>query len=150
GQDVTELVRAIDGRYVDRAGRGRFQGLTHDHWIEVDLGDDAPRDGPLLLIARGWTHPTNSSINVALSQGKHDGPRPLSLEAPDGRGGWKTALPALGSPAGKDKTMLIPLDGLPRRFRLRTNMEIYWDFLGTAIELDPALAKVQRPTPASA
>jgi tetratricopeptide (TPR) repeat protein len=152
GKDVTDLVRAIDGRYVDRAGRGRFQGLTRDHWIEVDLGDDAPRDSPLLLIARGWLHPTNSSINVALSQGNHDAPRPLSLEVPDGKGGWKLALPALGFPAGKDKTMLIRLDGLgeSRRFRLRTNMEIFWDYLGYATELEEKLARMQRPALASA
>jgi Tfp pilus assembly protein PilF len=158
GKEVTELVRAVDGRYVDRAGRGRFQGLTHDHWIEVDLGDEAPRAGPVLLVARGWLHPTNSSINVALAQGKHDGPRPLSLEIPDGKGGWKSALPALGFPAGKDKTMLIRLDGIDgidgkgvsRRFRLRTNMEIFWDYLGYATELDPKIARLQRPAPTSA
>ena len=61
---------------------------------------------------------------------------------PDGKGGWKVALPALGFPAGKNKTMLIRLDGIERarascrRFRLRTNMEIYWDFLGYARGVD--------------
>src|SRR5205814_2348001 len=34
--------------------------------------------------------------------------------------------------------------------RLRTNMEIYWDFLGYATELDVKLAQVQRPEPLSA
>src|SRR5450432_3010397 len=82
-------------------------------------------------------------------------PRPLSLEVPDGKGGWKVALPALGFPAGKDKTMLIRLDGIDgksvsRRFRLRTNMEIYWDFLGYATELDAKLARLHRPTPLAA
>jgi hypothetical protein len=158
GKDATEEVRAIDGKYLDRCGRGRFQGVTQDHWVEADLGDDAPQDGPVYLIARGWLHPTNSSINVALAQGKHEAPRPLSLEVPDGNGGWKVALPALGFPAGKDKTMLIRLDGIDgkggkgvcRRFRLRTNMEIYWDFLGYAAQRDPQLARVHRPEPLAA
>jgi hypothetical protein len=156
GNDATDDVRAIDGRYLARAGLGRFQGLTQDHWVEIDLGDDAPREGPVLLIARGWLQPTNSSINVALSQGSHEIPRPLALEVPDGKGGWKVADPALGFPAGKDKTLIIRLDGLAgksgvtRRFRLRTNMEIYWDFLGYAVELDSGLAKLQRPAPVSA
>ncbi|MFO0966383.1 MAG: CRTAC1 family protein [Gemmataceae bacterium] len=161
GGDVTELVRAVDGRYVDKCGRGRFQGVVPEHWIEVDLGEEAC-EGPLLLVARGWLHPTNTSINVALDQGKHEAPRPLCLDIPDGKGGWKTVLPALGFPAGKDKTMVIRLDGIegeaggarpriaPRRFRLRTTMEIFWDFLGTARELDPKLARLQRPTPAAA
>ncbi len=156
GKDATEEVRAIDGRYLDRAGRGRFQGVTEDHWVEADLGDDVPQNGPVYLIARGWLHPTNSSINVALAQGKHDAPRPLSLEVPDGKGGgWKVVVPALGFPAGKDKTMLIRLDGLDgkgvcRRFRLRTNMEIYWDFLGYAVKRDPKLVQLHRPEPLAA
>ncbi|MBI2803561.1 MAG: VCBS repeat-containing protein [Planctomycetes bacterium] len=155
GKDATAEIRAIDGAYLDRCGRGRFQGVTQDHWVEVDLGEDAPRAGPVLLIARGWLHPTNSSINVALGQGKHAAPRPLVLEVPDGKGGWKVGRPALGFPAGKDKTLLIRLDGIEgkqvsRRFRLRTSMEIYWDFLGYATELDEKLARLQRPAPLSA
>ncbi|MBV8878461.1 MAG: circularly permuted type 2 ATP-grasp protein, partial [Planctomycetaceae bacterium] len=34
----TDLVRDRDGRYVDTFGRGRYQGVTRDHWIEVELG----------------------------------------------------------------------------------------------------------------
>ncbi len=146
GTDVTEVVRAIDGRYLDTCGRGPFQGVTRDHWVECDLGDDAPREGPVWLLAHGWIHPTDSSINVAIAQGKHEGPRPLVLEVPDGKGGWKVGRPALGFPAGKNKTIMIRLDGIEgkgvsRRFRLRTNMEIYWDALSYASALD---AKVIR------
>ncbi len=145
GKDVTEIVRAADGKYLDTFGRGPFQGVTRDHWVEVDLGDDAPTDGPLYLLARGWIHPTDSSINKALEKGTHDKPRGLELEVPDGKGGWKVGLPALGFPAGKDKTMVIRLDGITgpgvaRHFRLRTNMEIYWDALWYARGLDPKLA----------
>jgi Tfp pilus assembly protein PilF len=155
GRDATAEVRAIDGRYLDRAGRGPYQGVTADHWVEADLGDDAPAEGPLYLIARGWIHPTDSSINVAIEQGKHDRPRGLVLEVPDGKGGWKVGRDKLGFPAGKDKTILIRLDGIDgqgvsRRFRLRTNMEIYWDFLGYARGLDPNLARKQRPEPLAA
>jgi cytochrome c-type biogenesis protein CcmH/NrfG len=155
GKDATELVSKIDGRYLDRAGRGPYQGVTEDHWIEADLGEDAPHDGPVYLIARGWLQPTDSSINVALEQGKHDRPRGLVLEIPDGTGGWKVGRDRLGFPAGKNKTILIRLDGIDgkgvsRRFRLRTNMEVYWDFLGYARGLDPKLARLQRPAPAAA
>jgi hypothetical protein len=134
GRDATEEVRAIDGVYLDRCGRGVYRGLTNDHWVEVDLGDDAPREGPVYLLAHGWVHPTDSSINFALEQGKHDLPRALVLEVPDGKGGWKVGRDKLGFPAGKNKTIVIRLDGIEgpavsRRFRLRTNMEIFWDAL---------------------
>jgi hypothetical protein len=156
GRDALSEVSVVDGVYLDRAGRGVYQGLTNDHWVEVDLGDDAPGEGPLWLVARGWVHPTDSSINYALAQGKHDSPRPLTLELPDGRGGWKTVDDRLGFPAGKNKTMLIRLDGLEgvrgvaRRFRLRTNMEIYWDWLAWARGRDGAEIGQERLLPETA
>ena len=153
---MTEIVRAVDGRYLDTFGRGLFQGVTRDHYVEVDLGDDAPTEGPVWLLASGWIHPTDSSLNVAIEQGSHDRPRALVLEVPDGHGGWKTARDDIGFPAGKNKTILIRLDGLAghpgvaRRFRLRTNMEIYWDALRYATGLDESRARQQRLAPDTA
>jgi|SRR5579883_1612420 len=143
GADVTEIVRAIDGKYLDRAGRGVYQGITNDHWVEVDLGEDAPRDGSVWLTAHGWLHPTDSSVNFAIEQGQHIHPSALVLEVPDGKGGWKVARDKIGFPAGKHKTITLRLDGLDgpgvaRRFRLRTNMEIYWDALHYARGRDDA------------
>ncbi len=155
GRDVTEVVRAIDGKYLGTFSRGLFQGIAHDHWVEVDLGADAPTEGPLWLVAHGWVHPTDSSVNFAIEQGGHDRPRGLELEVPDGHGGWKVGRPALGFPAGKNKTILIRLDGIEgegvtRRFRLRTNMEIYWDALAYARGLDGGLAQKQTLSPDTA
>lgn len=152
GRDATNEVREVDGVYLDRCGRGAYQGVTQNHWVEVDLGDNAPSEGPLWLVARGWIHPTDSSINYALEQGKHDHPRGLTLEVPDGHGGWKPGREQLGFPAGKDKTILVRLDGVDgsgvsRRFRLRTNMEIYWDALEYARGRDEAPATRQRLLP---
>ena len=137
GQDVLAVVSARDDRHLDFAGRGRYQGVTREHYIELELPSDAPRSGPLWLVAQGWIHPTDSSINVALGQGEHDAPRGLSLEVADARGRFTTIRPGLGFPAGKDKTVLIDLAGIfppsgPRRVRLRTNLEIFWDRLGWA------------------
>ncbi|MGB6743226.1 MAG: CRTAC1 family protein, partial [Terracidiphilus sp.] len=132
GNDVTETLRNLDGNYLDTFGRGQYQGVTRDHYVEIDLGNDLPASGPLWLIARGWLHPSDSSINVAISQGSKVHPQPLSLEVPNGRGGWVVARPNLGFPAGRNKTCLIDLSGLfragiPHKLRLRTNLEIYWD-----------------------
>lgn len=132
GTDVTDVVSKLDGRYLDTFGRGQYQGITRDHYVEVDLGNDVPTGGPLWLIARGWMHPTDSSINVAVSQGHHPAAEGLSLEVPDGRGGWTVAQPNLGFPAGRNKICLFDLThvfrpGTPRKLRLRTNLEVYWD-----------------------
>jgi cytochrome c-type biogenesis protein CcmH/NrfG len=134
GQDVTRVVSELDENYLDTFGRGQYQGITRDHYIEIDLGEDAPRGGPLYLIAQGWMHPTDSSINVAVSQGQNYRATPLSLEVPDGQGGWMVAHPNLGFPAGRKKICLFDLTNVflpntPRRLRLRTNLEIYWDKL---------------------
>ncbi len=132
GQDVTDIVNTLDGRAVASFGRGQYQGITRDHYLEVDLGDDAPKSGPLYLIAQGSIHDTESSVNVAITQGNRWRAHGLSVEVPDGHGGWVTAQDNLGFPAGRKKTILFNLTntfraGTPRRVRIRTNLEIYWD-----------------------
>lgn len=155
GQDVTDILRLQDGKYLDTFGRGQYQGVTRDHYVEVDLGSNVPTTGPLWLIAQGWLHPSDSSINIAMSQGHHESPHPLSLEVPDGHGGWKTAKANLGFPAGRNKTCLIDLTnvfvpGTPRKLRLRTNLEIYWDLIEWAKGLPDSPMKIARLTPATA
>jgi Tfp pilus assembly protein PilF len=132
GQDVTDIVSTLDGKALASFGRGQYQGITRDHYLEVDLGEDAPKSGPLYLIAQGSIHDTESSVNVAITQGSRWRAHGLSVEVPDGRGGWVTAQDNLGFPAGRKKTILFNLTnifrpGTPRRVRIRTNLEIYWD-----------------------
>ena len=152
GQDVTSVVSELDGKYLDTFGRGRYQGVTRDHYVEVDLGEEAPANGPLWLIAKGWMHPTDSSINVAISQGQLEQAKPLSLEIPDGRGGWEVAKPNLGFPAGRNKICLLDLTdlfkpGIPKKLRLRTNLEVYWDSLEWAVGLPKAEIRTVRLNP---
>ena len=149
GKDVTAILHDLDGQYLDTFGRGQYQGVTRDHYVEIDLGDDVPIDGPLWLIARGWLHPSDSSINVAIAQGTHDQPHPLSLEVPDNHGRWNVTKPNLGFPAGRNKICLIDLTGIfhpgmPHKLRLRTNLEIYWDQIQWARGLAGSPMKVTR------
>jgi len=132
GADVTDTLRANDSRYLGSFGLGKYQGVTRDHFIEIDLGSDVPASGPLYLIAKGWLHPSDSSINVAIGQGHHEPPKPLSLSVQDARGNWHVVRTNLGFPAGRNKTCLIDLTGVfhtgdSKRIRLSTNLEIYWD-----------------------
>ena len=147
GRDVTDRVRVRDGQYVDTFGRGIYQGVTREHYVEVEVGDEVPKEGPLWLVGQGWIHPTDSSINVSLGQGSHPPPQGLSLHVFDGAD-WRVVHPDLGFPAGKHKTVLIDLSGVfprdvPRKFRLQTNLEIYWDRLAWAVPLEDSVMTVQ-------
>jgi Tfp pilus assembly protein PilF len=137
GHDVTQLASSRDSRHVD-VGRGDYQGITRRHFVEMNLPESAPRTGRLWLVAQGWIHPTDSSINVAIAQGAHAAPEGLSLHVADAAGRFHEVRKGLGFPSGKDKTILIDLTGLfgptaPRRLRLATNLEIFWDRLGWAV-----------------
>jgi hypothetical protein len=101
------------------------------------LDENLPTGRTIYLIGHGWIYPTDSSLNVAISQGNHPRPHGLILEVPQPDGGWRAVSDDLGFPAGKNKTVLIPLpkeilQAGERRFRLRTNLEVYWDSLGWA------------------
>ncbi|HET6891822.1 MAG TPA: FG-GAP-like repeat-containing protein, partial [Pyrinomonadaceae bacterium] len=152
GQDVTDLVTTLDGKYLDTFGRGTYKGVTRDHFVEIDLGNDVPQNKPLWLIGHAWMHPTDSSINVAISQGQREQPKPLSLEVPDGQGGWRVAHPNLGFPAGRKKICLFDLTNAflpdtPRRLRLRTNLEVYWDKLEWAEGVPDRTSRITRISP---
>jgi Tfp pilus assembly protein PilF len=155
GRDVTAIVDTLDGKALDDFGRGQYQGITRDHYLEVDLGEDAPKSGPLYLIGQGSIHDTESSLNVAITQGHRWRAQGMSIEVPDGRGGWVTARANLGFPAGRKKTVLFNLtdvfrSGTPRRVRIRTNLEIYWDCIEWAQGMPDAPLKTVRLEPSYA
>ncbi len=155
GDDVTAIVGTRDGKALDTFGRGQYQGLTRDHYLEIVLPDDAPSGGPQYLIAHGSIHDTESSLNVAITQGTRWRAQSMSLEVPDGNGGWAVARSNLGFPAGRKKTVLFDLKdifrpGTPRRVRIRTNLEIYWDHIEWAEGLPDAELKMVRLTPSTA
>ncbi len=150
--DVSRVVQKLDGKTLD-VGRGKYQGVTRPHFVELDLSDAPPQN--VWLIAEGWLHPTDSSINVALAQGKHAPPQSLSIQVADGKCGWRVARSNLGFPSGKNKAITLDLSGLfkpgaPRRLRLATNLEIYWDRLSWATKIKASSFKIQRLKPRSA
>ncbi|MEZ5429365.1 MAG: FG-GAP-like repeat-containing protein [Pyrinomonadaceae bacterium] len=140
-RDVADIVRDLDENYLDGIKRGRFQGVAEEHFVELELPPDAPRDKKIWLIADGWVHPTDASINVQRGQGRTDPPESLAIEVEDENGEWKTVRKNLGFPAGKMKTVLLDLSGIfpenaeNRRFRLKTELEIFWDKLAWAVDL---------------
>lgn len=144
GRDVAAMVSARDARYLDTFEVGRYQGVAADHWVEVDL-PQAAKNGGGWLIGYGWIYPTDSSINVAMGHGADVRPRGLHLDALRSDGTWETVKPDLGFPAGKFKTIAIDLAGVKSsRLRLRTNLEIYWDWLAWAERADGAQLQTHR------
>ncbi len=141
GHDVSQVVRDLDSNYLDNFGRGQYQGVTRDHWVELDLPKEAPSSGPLYLIGQGWMHPSDATTNVALGQNSAPHPEGLSIEVLDASGKWVKARAGLGFPAGRVKTVVLDLAGIfspgaERKLRLRTNLEIYWDQLQWAAGAD--------------
>jgi hypothetical protein len=149
GRDVTSTVAARDARYLGAFEKGVYQGIAGEHFVEFDV----PAVTTLarrVIVAQGWVYPTDSSINVAVGQGSAVRPSGLVLEAYRA-GTWRVVEPDLGFPAGKNKTMVIDVARWPdvSRFRLRTNLEVYWDAIGIAERVD-AVPRSTRLTASSA
>ncbi|QDT14121.1 FG-GAP repeat domain-containing protein [Alienimonas californiensis] len=127
-RDVLETIRKRDEDYVRPFELKRTQGYTAPWTLELDLAG-SPRAGAVLLLT-GWTFPTDTGLNVALSQNPDlPGPRPPTLLMETAEG-WETVLPNAGFPGGKTKTIALPLPDFrsdDRRVRLSGTQELYWD-----------------------
>ncbi|MCA9083642.1 MAG: VCBS repeat-containing protein [Planctomycetaceae bacterium] len=144
GNDLLPGLRQADGQYVRAFQRRLMQGLT-DEWImEFDSGlsaDELAELQNVRLFLTGWIFPTDTSLNVGISQNASlSPPMPPQLEVPvpsDGpasghaRNDWKVVRPFIGFPSGKTKAMVVDITDVIReghgRFRLRSSMELYWD-----------------------
>lgn len=152
GRDRTPEIEREDGVYLGGFAPSRHQGivLPHDLVLELPRARGAKN---VMLYLTGWIFYSDTSIQVSLSQrgGAADAERPSGpvLEVPDGRGGWRVAIPAMGYPAGKTKTMPIDLSEVlvrdDPRVRIRTNLALYWDRIvytaddpESAYEISPA------------
>jgi hypothetical protein len=153
GVDVLAELREHDYRYVSNLTPERYQGLTEEHSITLELDQRAGDPGTLLLL-RGWIFPSDASINVALSQQRLLKSELPVLEVRDARGRW-VSRGVIGFPAGKDKTMVVDLAGIfptrDRHVRIRTSMEVYWDeaFVGVGSQ-ELGVGKPQILAPSSA
>jgi hypothetical protein len=137
GNNLTDEISAIDKEYIQPFKKTKYQGLAQEHSIEIILGD---KDSDLLVL-NGWLRPTDSSINLALSQGSIEAPKGLEVEYLDKFGDWKLLHENYGIPAGKSKTILLDLEEVisnqsDRKIRLTTTSEIYWDGIFEAQKLD--------------
>jgi hypothetical protein len=102
----------------------------HDLVLEPD--ESLPTNAETRLFLNGWIFPTDASINVAISQSNSIESIPPYLQVTNVDGEWRTVIENISFPMGKNKTMVVDLTGKflseDRRVRIRTNMEIYWDY----------------------
>ena len=130
GKDVSDALQAFDYHYAIEHAPGVYQGVVEPHAIVLDLGD-IPNDTPVTLFLTGWIFPTDTSINIAISQNPAINPSFPSVAVKDQTGEWKTVMDMIGIPAGKNKTITVDLTGKflseDRHVRIKTDMQIYWD-----------------------
>ncbi len=144
GRDRTREIAKQDGVFVGGFAPTRYQGIVEPHELVLELSG-ARAGERVMLYLTGWIFYSDTSIQVSLSQGgrRVAALRPFGpvLEVPDGRGGWKVAIPAMGYPAGKTKTMALDLSKVlvrrDPRVRIRTNLALYWDRIAYTVD-DPA------------
>ncbi len=141
GRDRTEEIARADGVYLAGFTPTRYQGIVAPHDLVLDLAR-ARHARKVVLYLTGWIFYSDTSINVSLSQGKALTPLPPMLEVPDASGRWMVAIPSLGYPAGKTKTMPVDLSAVLNRrdprVRIRTNLEISWDRIFYTVDEAPA------------
>jgi Tfp pilus assembly protein PilF len=147
GRDRTAEIVEEDGVFLGGFTPTRYQGIVGPHELVLELPEAGGGDRVMLYLT-GWIQYADTSINVSLSQRRDLSTFGPVLEVPDGRGGWRTAIPAMGYPAGKTKTMPVDLSGLlvrsDPRIRIRTNLEIYWDRIAYTVDDPPAALTLTR------
>jgi tetratricopeptide (TPR) repeat protein len=138
GRDFTQQVQQRDRRAVDGFAKRSWLGYAEDHSVTLDFGDvPAGSGGKWHLVLASWTeYAYPETIYGATRAGVELQFPVLERLASDGKT-WEL-VGDLGFPAGMPRVMTreIP-DFKPGQttYRLRTNMQVYWDqvFLAQAV-----------------
>lgn len=153
GNDVRSFIAEKDDKYLAGFEPDKYQGLTEMHDLILDPGKTG-ESRHLILYLNGWIFPTDASINFALSQSSALKVKPPFIQVINSKGQWETVIENVGFPMGKDKTVIADLSGkfmsADHRIRIRTNMEIYWDyiFFSDNSTSSPTISTVLKPVSA--
>jgi len=150
GRDLLDQVQTRDGVFTKTYDRKLAQGLTNEHFMELDLGPwpqgNIGSEPPVVMLyLTGWMYPGCTSLSVQHSQNPEmPRPRPPFLQAVNAQGEWQEVRPFMGFPGGKTKTIAVDISDVfakgssDHRLRIVTNMEFYWDAAFVTIS-DPAV-----------
>ncbi|HEY6346820.1 MAG TPA: FG-GAP-like repeat-containing protein [Bryobacteraceae bacterium] len=139
GHDVLAQLKSRDQRYPDQFRRSET-GVAEMHALELDFGSAAgsgqPRPsgrgfgaGDAVLLLNGWVDWPDGSTFRAASQESTEGLITPYLQVQDAKGRWTTINQDMGMPAGKPKTIVVPVKfpSRGRKLRIVTNLAVYWD-----------------------
>jgi len=140
GRECTAELSRRDRHYPRDYPLRSWLGFAGDHGWEMafDKLDAKPQDR-FYLVLDAWTdYPYPESLYAAAQAGVVA--KPLTLEVPDGKGGWTAAL-ELGLPAGLPKQLTIEVTSLGAKLqgpmRIVTNLRVAMDAI--------RLARLARP-----
>lgn len=141
GSELRRQLEAKDQIYATAFKQLVCQGLTEPHFLELDFGP-LPTSESLKLVLTGWLYPTDTSLNIGISQNSEASPpEPPSLWVVDEDGRWVCAQPFMGFPGGKPKSIVVDLDGVFRsndhRLRIGSSQQLYWDEVFIAWGTEP-------------
>jgi tetratricopeptide (TPR) repeat protein len=136
GRDVRPSILAKDRTYPD-AFRRHLNGIADMHHVTVTFPPDTPSNAAMIL--SGWVDWADGSTFLAASQEDPRGLVTPVLEARDASGRWVTIDADMGMPAGKPKSMVVPVH-FPSRYRdlrISTNVCVYWDEIALSADMEP-------------
>ncbi len=129
GADVLPQLIAKDQHYPDHFRRSET-GVAELHSLDLDFGSAArAASGKAILLLNGWVDWPDGSTFRRASQESEAGLVMPYLQVQDATGAWKTVNRDMGMPAGKPKTIAVPVEFLSasRKVRIVTNLCVYWD-----------------------
>jgi hypothetical protein len=144
GNDVRPRIQARDQTYPDQFPRTEL-GVAKLHTLELDFKTSAT---DAVLLANGWVDWPDGSTFRAASQERKGGLVMPYLQMQDSSGKWVTVNKDMGMPAGKPKTIAVPLHFISKSHKLRivTDLCVYWDEIFLSETAAPAEAhRLQLP-----
>ncbi len=136
GNDCSAAMQQIDGKFARDFQQRIRQGIVGTHGLEIKFAHWKQGDR-VYLVLTGWVMPTDTSLNLQLDQNPDLGSvEPPSIWIPDGES-WKQAVPFMGFPGGKTKTIVVDVSEVLQaedpRLQVRTTGEFYWDAVTFAV-----------------
>lgn len=160
GVDHAKTLLERDRKTVEGFALRSWLGFAEDHSLTLDFGQvNWIRDVQWDLVLAGWTeYAYPESIYSAARAGVPLNAPVLEVLAADGKT-WET-IGDLGFPAGLPRVMTYPLPNLAKsaflktvpslQFRIRTNMQIYWDQIYLAPRVQASWMRVTSLEPVAA